>query len=128
MRKIISLSMGVALAAVVFAAVPAAADSARSARGGDCAMPGFGSGGELVFGGMGSVKNIERNENQATMTCKGTGIVNDFGRARDLSGFGCYVMLPGEDWILTADSRVTVAKNGKATMKCTATFNDEATE
>jgi hypothetical protein len=124
MRKIISLSMSVALSAVVFAAVPAAADSATVARGGDCAMPGFGEGGELVFGGMGTVKKVERNENTAMMICKGTGITNDFGPSHQVSGFGCYVMLPDEDWILTTDSRVNVTRNGKATMKCTATLYD----
>jgi hypothetical protein len=128
MRKITSLSMGVALAAIVFAAVPAAADSATVARGGDCAMPGFGEGGEPVFGGMGTMKKVVRNDNHATMTCKGTDILNDYGRTHQLTGFGCYVMLPGEDWILTADSSVTVTRDGKATLKCTATFNVEETE
>ena len=125
MRKNISLSMGVALAALVFTAVPAAADSAAVARGGDCAMPGFSEGGELIFGGMGTMKKVVRNDNQATMTCKGVDIINDYGRANQLSGFGCYVMLPDEDWPLTADSRVTVSKDGRATLKCTVTFADE---
>ena len=120
MRKIISLSMGVALAATVFAAVPTMAESVTVARGGDCAMPGFGGGGEPVFGGFGKVKNVVKNHGFVTMTCKGTGITNDYGNGLQLDGFGCYVMLPDADWILTDDARVTVSKNGNATMKCTA--------
>ena len=83
-------------------------------------MPGFGLGGEPLFGGYGTVHKVVKNDGLATMVCRGTGITNDFGQGHQLSGFGCYVMLPDADWILTDDSRVTVSADGNATMRCTA--------
>ena len=123
MRKIISLSLGVALTATLFAAVPTMAESAVVSRGGDCGLPGFEGGGLVVAAG--TVKKLVRNDNHWIMTCKGTGIPNDLGRTEKLSGFGCAVMLPEGGWIMTSDSHVTIAKNGNATMKCKATFDEE---
>lgn len=121
MHRTISLSMSVALAATILAALPAVAESATVVRGGDCAMPGFGEGGELIDPGRyGTVKKLVVNDNQALMTCKGSGITNDYGRTHEVAGFACAVIFPDGSWTLTDESVVKITGNGEALMKCSA--------
>ena len=131
MRKIISLSMGVALAVTVFAAAPAAAESATVSSGGDCFIPGFGSGGELVApmnqdGKIiyGKIKKLVQVDNHWMITCKGD-IPNNYRpnnkpQAHQAAGWGCYVPTPSGEYVATWDSFVKITKDGKASMKCKA--------
>ncbi len=124
MRKIISLSIGVALAATVFAALPAAAGSATVTRGGDCGLPGLDVDGGLIRPGrMGTVKRFVVNDNHAKLTCKGTEIENDYGRTHVVAGFSV-CGLParrGRTPIvgITEDSFAKISKDGNAIVQCT---------
>ena len=112
MRKIISLSLGVALASTVFVAVPASADPAAVVRDhpvfGDhpvCGIAGANSSGELVGDPSGVLTHVVQNDHHAVMTCKGDAVVNDSGRTQHYSGFACGVYLPGGGY--THDGRLT---------------------
>ena len=120
MRKIISLSIGVALAATVFAALPAAAGSATVTSGGACGLPGLDAVGNLIGQERpGTVEKLVVNDNSAKLTCKGTKIRNDYERTHAESGFQCAVFLPDGSFDLTEDSFVKVGKDGDVIMKCT---------
>lgn len=125
MRKIISLSLGVALASTVLVAVPATAGPAAVVRDqGACGMASSGSKGELV-GALGTLTHAVQNDHVAVMTCQGQ-VPNDSGRTQHYSGFMCYVYLPREQGLLiTTDSHATVTKNGKATMTCKVSFGTD---
>ena len=120
MRKIISLSIGVALAATVFAALPAAAESATVTRGGGCGLPGLDGDGNLIGQDrLGTIKKLVVNDNSAMLVCKGTEIQNDYERTRVDSGFPCAVFLPDGSVGMTEDSFVKIGKDGDVIMKCT---------
>lgn len=122
MRRIISLSMGVAFAVTAFAALPASAEPAVVVRGDVCGLPGVTAEGDLGGVYMGTTSNAVRNKNNAKVTCKGES-ANDAGRTLHFSGFGCLVSpLDGSDYILTYDSHATITKKGKATLTCRTTL------
>jgi hypothetical protein len=124
-RKLISLSLGVALATTVFLAVPASADSAIVVRDqGQCGMVGSDADGNVIFGGVGEITHIVRNGDHAVMTCKGRDIINDSGRGQHSAGFGCTVMLPGGVIVPADDSQATVSKSGEAMTKCRVSLTD----
>jgi hypothetical protein len=122
-RKLISLSLGVALATTVFVAVPAAADSAVVVRDqGMCGMPGADADGNITFGGIGEVTHIVENQNRVIMTCKGDGLVNDSGRGQHFSGYTCGTLRPDGSFVFTDDSHATVSKSGKGSVTCRFSF------
>jgi hypothetical protein len=119
-RKLISLSLGVALAATVFVVIPVSAEPAIVVSGGDCGLPAVNPAGEIVAGTVGTVSNSLRNDNGAKVTCKGESF-NDSGRTQHFSGFGCFVSLHDEaGFVMTFDSHATITRNGMATMTCKA--------
>jgi len=117
MRKLTSLSLGIALASTIFVALPAAAAEIDGNLG-PCAMPGAGVNGEYVFGGVGTLTHQAVNGMQATMVCESTGITNDSGSTAELSGFECGVTLPDGEMIWTHDSHATITTWGRATLTC----------
>ena len=119
MRKLISLSMGVALAMTVFVAVPTLAESAVVVRDqGQCGMPGADADGNLIFGGVGTVTHVVENKHHVIMKCKGSGLVNDSGRAQHFSGHMCGALRPDGSIVFTEDSGATVTKWGEGSVTC----------
>lgn len=123
MRKLINISLGVALAATFGAAVPASAAPAVVERDlGLCGMPGMNADGNVEFGGIGILTHTVTNDNRSIMKCQGVDILNETGRTQTRSGLPCNVALPGAKMMAAEESHFTVTKNGRAQLTCTVTF------
>ncbi len=124
MHKHITRSLGLALLGMALLAIPASADSASVQRElGDCVMPGVGAQGEFAYGGIGEVTHLLQKDGRATMTCKGTGLANDSGRAQQFSGFTCYAL--ADSGMVEGVGSATISKSGNGTLRCEAALPTE---
>jgi hypothetical protein len=87
---------------------------------GNCGMVGADADGNFIFGGIGVATTVVENGNRVMLKCKGD-VINDSGRGRNFSGFGCNVELPSGGFIGTTDTHATVSRSGVGTMTCTYT-------
>jgi hypothetical protein len=125
MHKHITRSLGLALLGLALLAIPAAAESASVQRElGGCLMPGAGEQGEFAYGGVGEVTHLLQMDGRATMTCKGTALVNDSGRAQQFSGFTCYALADSGVFVEGVGS-ATISKTGIGTLRCEAALPTE---
>ena len=120
MHKHITRSLGLALMAMALVAVPASADSASVQRElGGCAMPGADADGNFAFGGIGEATSLVLKSGRVTMTCKGSDLTNDSGRAQHYSGFTCYSITDSGTFAEGVGS-ATISQSGNGTLKCEA--------
>jgi hypothetical protein len=125
MHKHITRSLGLALLGMALLAIPASAESASVQRElGGCVLPGAGAEGEFAVGGIGEVTHLLQKDGRVTMTCKGTGLVNDSGRAQQFSGFTCYALADSGAFVEGVGS-ATISQSGNGTLRCEAALPTE---
>ena len=125
MHKHITRSLGLALLAMALVAVPASAGSAAAQRDlGGCVMPGADADGNFAYGGIGEATNLVQQNGRATMSCKGTDLANDSGRAQHFSGFTCYSLTDSGTFAEGVGS-ATISKSGNGSLKCEAALPTE---
>lgn len=125
MHKHITRSLGLAMLAMALVAVPASTGSAAAERDlGGCVMPGADADGNFAYGGIGEATNLVQQNGRATMSCKGTDLANESGRAQHFSGFTCYSLTDSGTFAEGVGS-ATISKSGNGTLKCEAALPTE---
>ena len=117
----------IAIAAVAVAAMPAVARSqALIIHGEACFVPGVLADGSVTLSpSLGSVAmgpgvmKVE-NDNQVTVLCT-TNVTNLSGKTVVIENLLCFIHFPSGPYMFATESRLTVAKNGQAVLKCTYT-------
>lgn len=119
------MKIGIFTAVVLFASASAFADPAIVIKNdGTCGMPGSDADGNIVFGGIGMVTTIVKNDNKVMMKCKGYPILNLSGYEQSFRDFGCGIGIPGGEFVFTTDTHATVSEDEVGTMTCTLRFAD----
>src|SRR4051794_21413132 len=73
-----------------------------------CGMPGSDANGNLIFGGVGTIKVVVENGNKVMIKCTGNPITNLSGRAQNFDGFGCGI-ISNSQFYFTTDSHANVS-------------------
>ena len=90
-------------------------------KDGLCGLVGADANGYLIFGGLGTVTTIVENANRVTLSCGGENLTNLSRSGQAYRGFTCAIILPSGGFVITSDSRGTIAAEGSGSLTCSYT-------